>query len=642
VKAEQKIAPYGSWLSPISADLIAENSLSLGQIVLDGQDIYWSEMRPAEGGRNTIMRWRRGAPEEVLPAPFNARTRVNEYGGGAFTVAEGVVYFSHDDDQRLHRLMPGHPPQPITSEVGRRYADGVYDRRFNRIICVSEDHRASGEPVTSIVEVDGTGMGQVRTLVSGHDFYAAPKISPDGLRMAWLAWNHPDMPWDSTELWLADVAADGSLMNRRRVAGGREESIFQPAFSPGGELYFVSDRSQWWNLYRAHEEGMEAMAPMEAEFGLPQWVFGMSTYAFDSEKRMVCSFNREGTWHLATLDLDSRHFNRIATPFTDIHGLVVSHGRAVFVAASPTLLPAVVRMDLATSRYEILRSSSTTAIDTGYLSVPRSLSFPTANGMTAHAFYYPPENRDFQAPADEKTPLLVMGHGGPTSAASNSLSLKIQYWTSRGFAVLDVNYRGSTGYGRDYRSQLNGQWGIADVEDCIAGARHLIQLGVVDEKRLCIRGGSAGGYTTLCALAFHDCFRAASVYYGVSDLEALARDTHKFESHYLNRLIGPYPARRDLYRKRSPIHHVDRVSCPVIFFQGLEDKVVPPDQTEKMVFDLRRKGIPVAYVPFAGESHGFRRAENIKRSLESELYFYSRIFGFMPADSLAPVAIENL
>jgi dipeptidyl aminopeptidase/acylaminoacyl peptidase len=262
--------------------------------------------------------------------------------------------------------------------------------------------------------------------------------------------------------------------------------------------------------------------------------------------------------------------------------------------------------------------------------------------MKAHAFYYPPENRDFQAPADEKTPLLVMGHGGPTSAASNSLSLKIQYWTSRGFAVLDVNYRGSTGYGRDYRSQLNGQWGLADVEDCIAGARHLIQLGVVDEKRLCIRGGSAGGYTTLCALAFHDCFRAASVYYGVSDLEALARDTHKFESHYLNRLIGPYPARRDLYRKRSPIHHVDRVSCPVIFFQGLEDKVVPPDQTEKMVFDLRRKGIPVAYVPFAGESHGLRRAENIKRSLESELYFYSRIFGFMPADSLVPVAIENL
>jgi dipeptidyl aminopeptidase/acylaminoacyl peptidase len=642
VKPERKISPYGSWLSPISADLIAEDSLSLGQIVLDGRDVYWSEMRPADGGRNVIMRWRQGGLEEILPAPFNARTRVNEYGGGAFTVAERVVYFSHDEDQHLYRLRPGHPPHPLTSEVGRRYADGAFDHRFKRIICVSEDHRVTGEPVTTIVEVDGSGMGKARVLVSGHDFYAAPKISTDGLRMAWLAWNHPDMPWDGSELWLADVAGDGSLINRRLVAGGREESIFQPAFSPGGKLYFVSDRSHWWNLYRVHEEGIEAMSPMDAEFGLPQWVFGMATYAIESESRMVCSFNREGAWQLATLDLETHQLNFIETPFTDIHGLVVGHGQAVFVAASPTLLPAVVRMDLATSRCEILRTSSTTEIKSGYLSIPRSLSFPTANGLKTYAFYYPPENRDFQAPTGGKPPLLVMGHGGPTSAASNSLSFKIQYWTSRGFAVLDVNYRGSTGYGRDYRNQLDGLWGIADVEDCVAGARHLIKLGLVDEKRLGIRGGSAGGYTTLCALASHACFRAAAVYYGVSDLEALARDTHKFESHYLNRLIGPYPARRDLYQKRSPVNHANHMSCPVIFFQGLEDKVVPPDQTEKMVNDLRRRGIPLAYVAFAGESHGFRRAENIKRSLESELYFYARVFGFTPADSLTPVAIENL
>ncbi len=638
----RKIACYGSWASPITATQIAESAIGLGQIALDAKDIYWSEMRPAEGGRNVIVRWRDGIAQDILPAPFNARTRVHEYGGGAFTVADGELYFSNDADQRLYRLAVGGVPQAISPEAKRRYADCTVDRRHNRILCVCEDHRAGGEPVNTIVAVSRVAGNEPRVLVSGHDFYASPRLSPDGAQLAWLAWNHPDMPWDGTELWLAEMTPDGSLRHQRRVTGSRDESIFQPVFSSAGTLYFVSDRSNWWNLYRWHHGQVEALAPLEAECGLPQWIFGLSTYAMESERRLVFAINREGTWCLATLATDTRRVEFIATPFTDISAMVAGYGKVFFVGAAPTIPPAIVQWDLASKQYAVLRSSSRTLPDSGYLSEPQVLAYPLDNGEVAHAFYYPPANRDFCAPAGEKPPLLVLGHGGPTSAASSALNLKIQYWSSRGFAVLDVNYRGSTGYGRDYRRQLDGQWGIADVEDCLAGARYLVRRDLADANRLAIRGGSAGGYTALCALTFHDIFSAGAAYYGVSDLEALARDTHKFEAHYLERLIGPYPLQRELYRERSPIHHVDRLACPVIFFQGLEDKVVPPDQTEKMVKALRVKGIPVAYVSFAGESHGFRRGENIRRALEAELYFYSRLYHFTPADSIAPVSIENL
>ena len=642
MSAAPKIAPYGSWSSPITAEQIASGSIGLGQIALDAQDIYWSEMRSAESGRYVIVRLRDGVTTDVLPAPFSARSRAHEYGGGAFSVDNGVIYFCNDSDQRLYRLGPEGVPHPITPESNRRYADAAIDSRRQRIVCVCEDHRAGGEPVNSIVAVNLDGHNEPVILVSGYDFCASPRLSPDGTHLSWLAWNQPDMPWDGTELWLADIASNGSLSNQRRIAGGRDESVFQPAFAPDGALYFVSDRSRWWNLYRIRSGQVEALAPMEAEFGLPQWVFGMSTYAFASERRIVCAFNREATWRLALLDTETRRMETVETPFSDIGGVAADHGKAVFVAASLTTSPAVVRLDLATRRHEILRSSSTAAHDAGYLAAPQALTYPVSGGELAHAFYYPPANRDFRAPAGAKPPLLVLSHGGPTSATSSALNLKLQYWTSRGFAVLDVNYRGSTGYGRDYRLKLEGQWGVADVEDCLAGARYLVERGLADVARLAIRGGSAGGYTTLCALTFHDFFRAGASYYGVSDLESLARDTHKFEARYLDRLIGPYPLRQDLYRNRSPIHHVDRLSCPVIFFQGLEDKVVPPDQTEKMVSALRMKGIPVAYVPLAGESHGFRRAGNIRRALEAELYFYSRIFGFTLADAIEPVRIDNL
>jgi dipeptidyl aminopeptidase/acylaminoacyl peptidase len=643
VSVVPKIAPYGSWSSPITAEQIASGSVGLGQITLDARDIYWSEMRPAEAGRHVIVRWREGRMEDILPAPFSARSRAHEYGGGAFTVSNGVIYFCNDSDQRLYRLPPGGAPQPITPESNRRYADAAIDLRRQRIVCVCEDHRDGGEPVNTIVTVNLDGHDEPVVLVSGHDFYVSPRLSPDGAQLAWLTWNHPDMPWDGTELWLADIASNGSLSNQRRVAGSRDESVFQPAFAPDGTLYFVSDRNRWWNLYRIRSGQTEAISPMEAEFGQPQWIFGMSTYAFASEQRIVCAFNREATWRLALLDTGTRRMDIIETPFSDLGGVVANDGQAVFVAASPTMLPAVACLDLATRRHEILRSSGTAAAaDPAYLAAPQTLTYPASDEKRAHAFYYPPTNRDFRAPAGAMPPLLVLSHGGPTSATSTALNLKLQYWTSRGFAVLDVNYRGSTGYGRDYRQQLEGQWGVADVEDCLAGARYLVERGLADPARLAIRGGSAGGYTTLCALTFHDLFRAGASYYGVSDLESLVRDTHKFEARYLDRLIGPYEKCRDLYRNRSPIHHVDRLSCPVIFFQGMEDKVVPPDQTETMVNALRTKGIPVAYVPLAGESHGFRRAENIRRAIEAELYFYSRIFGFMPADVMAPVLIENL
>lgn len=637
----QTIAPYGSWKSPITTERVAGSAVGLGQIVLDGSDIYWNEMRPAEGGRYVIQRWRHGVVDEVLPAPFSARTRAHEYGGGAFAVDDGVLYFSNDRDQLLYRLVPGSSAHAITSGENSRYADAVVDRHRRRLLCVREDHSVSGEPVNTIVAVDPEGSREPRVLLSGQDFYASPRLSPDGRQLAWISWNHPDMPWDGTELWLADLGPDGSPANPRRIAGGREESVFQPQFAPDGTLYFVSDRNNWWNLYRLRAGRVEALMPMEAEFGLPQWIFGMSTHAFDSTQHLVCAFNRAGVWQLAVLDTDRLRLEQIETPFSDISHVVAGHGAAVFVGASPGLPASIVRLDLATHRHEILRASANDVPDAGYLSAPQALIYPTTRGDTAHAWYYPPANHDFRAPGEEKPPLLVMSHGGPTSAASRALSLRTQYWTSRGFAVLDVNYRGSTGYGRAYRRQLDGQWGLADVEDCIAGARCLVERGLVDERRLAIRGGSAGGYTTLCALTFHRLFRAGAVYYGVSDLEALARDTHKFEAHYLDRLVGPYPERSDLYRERSPIHHVDRLSCPVIFFQGLEDRVVPPDQTEKMVHALRTRNIPVAYVPFEGEQHGFRRAENIRRALEAEFWFYSRLFGFTPADPTAPVTIEN-
>jgi dipeptidyl aminopeptidase/acylaminoacyl peptidase len=638
------VAPYGSWKSPINSDLIVSEMIRLGQIVLDGSDIYWLESRPKEGGRYVIVRHTPdGQMYEINPPPYNVRNRVHEYGGGSFVADNGTVYFSNFDDQRLYRQKPGGEPQPMTSAGGLMYADGVIDRQRNRMICICEDHSwGDREAVNTIVSLSLDGSGVMETLVSGYDFYASPRLSPDGKRLAWLAWNHPNMPWDGCELWLAQVNEDGSLSEVEQVAGGPDESIFQPSWSPAGELYFVSERTGWWNLYRRRHGRVEAVTRLEAEFGLPQWTFGLSTYAFESAGRIICAYTQGGVWHLASLDTEKCELKLIETPYTEIYYVRARAGQAVFLASSPSRFWAVVQLDLGTGALETLRQESQLALDQGYLSVPEAIEFPTEQGLTAHAFFYAPQNRDYKAPPGELPPLLVISHGGPTGASSSELDLKIQYWTSRGLAVLDVNYGGSTGYGRSYRQRLDGQWGVVDVADCANGVRYLVAQGRVDGQRLAIRGGSAGGYTTLAALTFLDLFQAGASYYGISDLEAMAQDTHKFESRYLERLVGPYPERRDLFIARSPIHAVERLSCPVILFQGLEDRVVLPNQSEMIVAALRAKEIPVAYLPFAGEQHGFRQAEAIKRSLEAELYFYSRIFGFELAEPVEPVMIENL
>jgi dipeptidyl aminopeptidase/acylaminoacyl peptidase len=635
------IAPYGSWRSPITAASIVADSLGLGQVAFDGSDVYWSEMRPVERGRNAIVRFRGGRVEEVLPAPFNARSRVHEYGGGAFTVADGVLYFCNEPDQRVYRAEAGGAARPITPESRCRYADLVVDRVHRRLIAVCEDHQQ--QPVrNSLVAIALDGRGAIQTLVAGTDFYAAPRISADGKHFAWLSWHHPDMPWDGSELWLADPLPGGEVANARRVAGSRAESIIQPAFAPDGTLYFVSDRENWWNLFRLRGHDVEEVIPLDAEVGWPPWVFGESSYGFLSAHEAVVACNRGGEWKLGLLHLGADRIDWLPCPCNEIHSLVAAHGQAAFVGASATEAPAVWRLEARTRRFETLRRATAHTPDAGYIATPAPIQFSTTHGATAYGFFYPPTNSDFVALDHERPPLLVTSHGGPTAAASPALNLKLQYWTSRGFAVLDVNYRGSSGFGREYRRALYGHWGVHDVDDCVYGARFLAERGAVDPERLAIRGGSAGGYTTLCALVFHEVFRAGAVYYGISDLEALARETHKFEQHYTDQLVGPYPASRELYRARSPIHHVARLTCPVIFFQGLDDKVVPPAQTRKMAQALRIKGIPVVCIEFEGEAHGFRRAENIKRALEAELSFYARIFGFTVADAIEPVAIENL
>jgi dipeptidyl aminopeptidase/acylaminoacyl peptidase len=637
------VSPYGSWKSPITADLVAGGEIGLEQIRIDGEDIYWIERRAQEGGRKVIVRRSRdGKTTDITPAGFNARTRIHEYGGGDYAVSNGTIAFSNFTDQRLYLQDLDSELKPLTPGSGLRYSDGQIDRRRNVFYCVHEDHSGPGEAVNSIVRVALNGGDAGQIVVSENDFYSSPRLSPDGSQLAWLTWNHPNMPWNGTELWVGKLNDGGSVTEKEYIAGGVDESIFQPEWSPDGVLYFVSDRTGWWNLYRLKESKVEPLCPLDAEFGQPQWVFGTRLFSFVSEKQIVCTYTKDGSDYLAMLDTATGALGTIEVPFTTISQVQTAGDRVLFIGASSTDTTSIVSLELTTKRFEVLQRSREATVDAGYISAPRAIEFPTEGGLIAHGNFYPPQNQDYTAPENEKPPLLVMSHGGPTSSSSASLKYSIQYWTSRGIAVLDVNYGGSSGYGRAYRERLNGQWGIVDVDDCVNGARYLAAQDEVDGNRLAIRGGSAGGYTTLCALTFRDVFKAGASHYGISDLETLAKDTHKFESRYLDGLIGPYPEHRDLYIARSPIHFTDRLSCPMILFQGLEDKVVPPNQAEKMVEAVRAKKLPVAYLTFEGEQHGFRKAENIKRVLEAELYFYSKVFGFELAEPVEPVHIENL
>jgi dipeptidyl aminopeptidase/acylaminoacyl peptidase len=623
--------PCGAWRSPLTSDLIVAETIGLGGVIVDGADIYWTESRPSEAGRNVLVK--RGAGD-VTPAPYNVRARVHEYGGGSVTVHQGVAYFTNFADQRLYRLAPGNGAEPQTPAPGEgtrwRYADGTVDAARNRWIGVREAH--SSERVdNTIVAVDLASPGPGRVLVEGSDFYAAPRLSPDGKRLAWLSWNHPNMPWVGTELWVAEIAADGGTAAAHKVAGGDAESIAQPQWSPDGVLCLISDRNGWWNLYRCNPAGdavVRPVCPYPADFCPAQWVFGQSSYAFLSANQAVCSYGEGGRTRLARLDTDAGKLTPLDLPYSEFGSIKACASKIVCGVGSPTGPGAIAVIDPETGASDILRQSSASAADPAlqrYFTAAQHLEFPTENGLTAFANYYAPHNPDFAAPPGEIPPLVVKCHGGPTSSASSSLSLGIQYWTSRGIAVIDVDYGGSTGYGRAYRERLKGQWGIVDVDDCVNAARYVAAQGLADPERMVITGGSAGGYTVLAALAQRDVFKGGASYYGVSDVAALARDTHKFESRYLDWLIGPYPERADLYAERSPLSHVDGLDCPVIFFQGAEDRVVPPNQTEMMVHALRRRGIPCGYLLFAGEQHGFRRAENIKRALDAELYFYAEL-----------------
>ncbi len=606
--------------------------------------IYWLEGIAAEGGRVALLSSGPGYARKTLTAaPFNVRSRVHEYGGGAYLVDDDTIYFSNFADNLVYAQQAQNPPRPLSTNGALRHADFTLDTTGNRLIAVQEDHGAPGREASNrLVGLDLGGALAPTVLTSGYDFYAAPRLSPNGRQLAWLCWNHPHMPWNSCELWIADVAPDGALCNAHKIAGGESESLCQPTWSPAGELYVVSDRTHWWNIYKVDGHVLQPVCPMNAEFGQPHWVFGESMFGFTGPHELVATYIENAISKLIRIDLRDGTRHAMETAFTDIHALCVGDGFLVAVASSPSSPRQIVRIDVRTAHSTVLAHSTDVAVDARYIAQPTALRFATAGGRQAHAFYYPPTHAEYVGPAGQLPPLIVTSHGGPTGMASNGLRLTTQYWTSRGFAVLDVNYGGSSGFGRGYMELLQGQWGIVDVDDCVAGARYVAAQAWVDPDRMAIRGGSASGFTTLCALTFHNIFKAGASHYGVSDLASLDVDTHKFESRYTRYLVAPLEMRDQIYAERSPLLHADKLNCPMIFFQGLDDRAVPPSQSEAMVQAMKARGVPVAYLPFEGEGHGFRRQENICRSLEAELYFYGQIFGFEVADAIEPVVIEGL
>ena len=616
--------PFGHWPSPITTELLTTQGVRISEPQAVGDCIYWLETRPQEKGRSALVCASAGTHEDLLPVPHSIRTRAQEYGGSPYIATAQAIFYVLDSDQRIYyQDFTSAEPRSITPEGAYRYADFCYDHARARLIVVREDcTQDAHNPVSTIIALD-LSSNEISVLAQGADFYSNPRVSPDGKQLSFLRWNHPNMPWDGTECVLAQLSEPGDIISSAVIAGGEQESIFQPQWSPKGELFFVSDRSNWWNIYRWDGVKAHAVCPMDAEVATPQWVFGMSCYGFLSSDEILCCFSQQGFWQLGVINIPTNKLTIIERDFRDISSIHCHNGAGYFIAASAGQSTQLWRYTNA--ELSALTISAST-IDKDYIAAPHAIVFATRDGESAHGFFYAPTNPQVKNTSEKLPPLLVMCHGGPTGATESSLNLKIQFWPSRGFAVLDVNYRGSTGYGRQYRDRLKNNWGITDVIDVCSGVDYLIAQGLVDRDKIAIRGSSAGGYTVLAALTFSDVFKAGASLYGIGDLEALARDTHKFEAHYLDSLVGEYPAQQKIYHQRSPLHHIHQLNCPVIFLQGLQDRVVPPAQAEAMVSALQEKGIMTKYITFAEEGHGFRQAQNIQRAISEELAFYLTVF----------------
>ncbi|MEO5941424.1 MAG: S9 family peptidase [Candidatus Limnocylindrales bacterium] len=647
--AGRRLSPYGSWESPYAIELLAKGAITFGEIGAAGGRRWWLEGRAEEGGRQVLVRRETdGALTRLTPEGFNARSRVHEYGGGSILVDDALVVVSDFATGRLQRISAPGVLEPLTpDDRAWRYADLSLDRARNRILAIREDHEPDtlarhGEAENAVVAID-LDTGAVTVLADGADFFSSPRLSPDGSRLAWLRWNHPNLPWDGTELVLADLDGAGRPTGARVVAGSASDWVAQPRWSPVGVLHFVAEPDGWMNLFRlsADETVERASEPVEAEFAFPDWIFALADYAFADDGSIVAVGRSAGRDRLYRVAADGTS-QPLDLPFSEIGYVAVDGEVAVFRAAATDRPWAVVELDLATERTTELRRSTALDIVAADTAMGEPVEFPTDGDRTAFGILYRPASQTFAGPADARPPLIVTSHGGPTAQASTAFAILTQLFTSRGFAVLDVDYGGSTGYGRDYRKRLEGEWGVVDLADCVAGARWLAEQGTVDGARLAIRGGSASGYTTLCAVTFSDVFAAGTSYFGIGDLETFVAQTHKFESLYLDRLIGPYPERKDLYHDRSPLNFAERISCPVLILQGAEDRIVPRAQAEQIVDALWERQLPHAYLLYPGEDHGFRAAANIIRSFESELSFYGQVFGFEPADPIEPIEVAFL
>lgn len=658
----KKLADFGSWPSPISAELLTSKAVGLSEPKITDDEIYWLEYRPEENGRCTVVSYNHGNPMILIPVEFSVRSTAHEYGGGAWTIGDGVIYFVNQGDQRIYSVKLGEhsSAKPLIKKSLRRYADLQFNKSTNCLIAVVEDHShcvgnkgrdstSHSEPIASIIEIEAKHNGAERTLAIGADFYSNPRLSPDDSKLLWLQWSHPNMPWTENELWCADLneclevaKTEGQKRLKANKLLGDNESIFQPQWSPSDDIYYVSDRSNWWNLYK-YNEGAEdtCISKTEQECGLPLWQFGMSTWGFLNKSEAVVAYVQRGIWSLYKLNLITGSKSAFPSSYNSFSHLATNakKGRAVVIAADGSNFDQLCEIEK--NSIEPLYSDGQFQLPVGSISSALPITFETTHFEHAYGFFYPPLNANYTGPAAEKPPLIVICHGGPTGSTSAALNIKIQFWTSRGFAVADINYRGSTGFGRKYRLSLDSNWGVYDVDDACAAAEYCVDQGWVDRDKLIIRGSSAGGYTVLSALCFRETFSAGCSLYGIGDLHTLVTDTHKFESRYIDTLIAPVSETK-IYNERSPIKHIDQFNCPIIFFQGLQDKVVPPEQAERMTEALDKAGFPVSLITYKDEAHGFRKANNVIHSLNAELAFYGSVFKIKTDSRVKNLKIANI